>query len=376
MVGDRMMAGGPLSGSSSSSLTDGLAGAVLDALPDATAVLDDTGLIVAVNRTWHMFALDNGATRDATGVGVNYLDVCTRSARAGSRDAAEVVELLRAVIAGESVEADFEYPCPSPVAGRWFLMRITRLSGAFSGVVVSHVNITRRKAAEKELAHAASHDPLTGLANRLLLQQRLATVLRPRSTASVRLGTVGVVYIDLDGFKAVNDTYGHGAGDEVLLTIAHRLRDTVRAGDTAARLGGDEFAVLAPGVDAAGLAGLAGRIERCLAEPHRIHGDPVPVTGSLGTHLAQIGDHPGDALRTADEVMYVSKRAAAGRARASADTVQRSGSPVIDQRSVRYRSPSVTARAAMNQPANAIHNQTSPALPPGGHTISATTAGT
>jgi len=290
------------------STDDSLAAAVLDALPDATAVLDQTGTIIAVNHTWRMFALDNGGTATGTGIGVNYLDVCTRSAAAGSADAARVVSHLREVLAGQSIEADLEYPCPSPAVGRWFLLRLTRLTGPTPGVVTSHVNITRRKMAEEELAHAASHDPLSGLVNRTLLNVRLEGALKPR-LGQHRFPDVGVLYIDLDGFKAVNDTYGHSAGDEVLLTVAGRLRNLVRPADTIARLGGDEFTVIAPRTDTTGLAALAARIQHSLAEPHRIHGNTVTIGGSIGTHLARAGDHAADALQHADQAMYTNKRA-------------------------------------------------------------------
>jgi diguanylate cyclase (GGDEF)-like protein len=291
-----------------------LAASVLDALPDATAVLDHSGRIIAVNHAWRMFTIDNGGTDDATGVGVNYLDVCARSAAAGSADAAQVAADLREVLAGDRVEADLEYPCPAPSIGRWFLLRLTRLTGPTPGVVASHVNITRRKAAENELAHAASHDPLTGLANRTLLSVRLEAALTPRS-GQPRSPDVGVLYLDLDGFKPINDTFGHGAGDEVLLAVARRLRELVRVGDTIARLGGDEFAFVAPRMKAVGLAALAARIESALAEPHRIHGHSVVVGCSIGTHLASVGDDPAAALQHADRAMYSVKRA---RHRASA----------------------------------------------------------
>jgi diguanylate cyclase (GGDEF)-like protein len=285
-----------------------LAASVLDALPDATAVLDHSGRIIAVNHAWRMFTIDNGGTDDATGVGVNYLDVCNRSAAAGNADAAQVAADLREVLAGHRIEADLEYPCPAPSIGRWFLLRLTRLTGPTPGVVASHVNITRRKAAENELAHAASHDPLTGLANRTLLSVRLEAALTPR-LGQPRSPDVGVLYLDLDGFKPINDTFGHGAGDEVLLAVARRLRDLVRVGDTIGRLGGDEFAFVAPRMKTIGLAALAARIESSLAEPHRIHGHSVVVGCSIGTHLATVGDDSAAALQHADRAMYIVKRA-------------------------------------------------------------------
>ncbi len=285
----------------------GLAAAVLDSLPDATAVLDTSGTIIAINHTWLMFALDNGGAEQATGVGVNYLDVCVRSAEAGCDDGAEVATQIREVLTGTAVEAELEYPCPSPDVRRWFMMRVTSLQGPAPGAIISHVNITRRKMAEQELAHAASHDPLSGLANRTLLNARLATALAGRNDHRQN-ADIGLLYIDLDDFKSVNDRFGHAAGDEVLLNVTNRLKAIVRSGGTIARLGGDEFAVIIPRVDRRELTAFAGRVEDALAPPHRIHGELVAVGGSVGVHLAMPGDHAAEALRLADQAMYAAKQ--------------------------------------------------------------------
>jgi diguanylate cyclase (GGDEF)-like protein len=168
------------------------------------------------------------------------------------------------------------------------------------------VNITRRKMAEQTLAHEAAHDPLTGLANPSLFADRLnAALTGRRSQASTQ---VGLMYLDADGFKQVNDTYGHDAGDEALLTIGHRLRSHVRPQDTVARLGGDRFAVSAPRISAAGLDGLSGRVSAALSQPHLIHGHLVPVPVSIGIHLAELGESADTALREADRAMYAAKR--------------------------------------------------------------------
>jgi diguanylate cyclase (GGDEF)-like protein len=287
-------------------MSDGLARAVLDALPDATAVLDPAGTITAVNQAWLMFALDNGGQPESTGVGVNYFDLCERSAAAGSQDAQRAADALQEVLAGDTVHGELEYPCPSPAVNRWFLLRITPLGGDVQGAVTSHVNITRRKMAEQTLAHEAAHDPLTGLANPSLFADRLnAALTGRRSQASTQ---VGLMYLDADGFKQVNDTYGHDAGDEALLTIGHRLRSHVRPQDTVARLGGDRFAVSAPRISAAGLDGLSGRVSAALSQPHLIHGHLVPVPVSIGIHLAELGESADTALREADRAMYVAKR--------------------------------------------------------------------
>ena len=287
--------------------SDGLARAVLDALPDATAVLDRAGVIVDVNHAWTMFAVDNGGQPESTGVGVNYLDLCVRSAKTGCEDARRAAGCLRAVLAGDAVQSELEYPCPSPAVNRWFLLRMMRLGGDLPGAVASHVNITRRKMAEQALAHQAAHDSLTGLANRSLFADRLTSALTGRRRQAS--GTqVGLMYLDADGFKQINDTYGHDAGDEALLTIGHRLRSHVRPQDTVARLAGDEFAVVAPRISADGLDGLVGRVGTALGQPHHIHGHLVSVPVSIGSYLAAPGEAPDTALRQADQAMYVAKR--------------------------------------------------------------------
>jgi len=106
----------------------------------------------------------------------------------------------------------------------------------FHGVLV---DVTREKQLEERLEHQAFHDPLTGLPNRQLFHDRVGHALERRQT-----GQVAVLFIDLDDFKTVNDSFGHACGDEVLVAAAHRLQSCARAGDTVARLGGDEFALL------------------------------------------------------------------------------------------------------------------------------------
>jgi diguanylate cyclase (GGDEF)-like protein len=289
-------------------LSGALATEVVEALPHITAVLDASGTIIAVNRAWRMFTLDNDGRPETTGVGVNYLDVCERAAAAGCPEAADVMAGLEAVLTGQTIESDREYPCPSPDIGRWFNSRIVLLPGATRGAVVSHVNITRRKTSERQLEYRASHDPLTGLANRLLFTDRLKEALRHRPDRS-HVANVGVLYIDLDKFKHVNDTYGQDAGDEVLLHAASGLRSVVRAEDTVGRLGGDEFAVCAPSITAECFDELTQRVKVALDKPFRIHGQQVRVGRSVSAHLAAPGQSVAEALRAATDKMYLAKEA-------------------------------------------------------------------
>jgi len=288
----------------------GSAAALLNAMPDATSVLNRDGTIVAVNRAWELFAADNGGTAEGTGVGVNYLHVCERAAAAGSDDAVSVLSTIQSVLAGDSVEGEFEYPCPAPAGTRWFILRATPLAGPDPGVLISHQNISRRKLAEEMLQRRASQDPLTGLANRAMFTEELTLALSDRRGRPVG-ADVGLLYIDLDAFKPVNDIYGHASGDEVLATVSRRLRRLTRGDETVARLGGDEFAVLAPRIDAAALAQLRERISGVLASPHRIHGHLVSVGASVGAHLAAPGEDAAKALHRADVAMYAVKRAGA-----------------------------------------------------------------
>jgi diguanylate cyclase (GGDEF)-like protein len=278
--------------------SDGLARALLDALPDSTAVLDHSGDILAVNRAWQMFSVDNGGRTGATGVGMNYLELCQRSAAEGCADAAAAADALRAVLDGAAVYRELEYACPSPAVDRWFLLRITPLPGEKTGAVAAHVNITRRRLAEQELANRAAADPLTGLANRGLLNIRLSTALarRPELAGSPR---VGLLYLEVDQLPLINDSYGHDAGDEVLLTIGHRLRSQVRPHDTVARLGGTEFAVVAPRISGDALDALRCQLTAALGQPHLVHGHLLPVPVRVGAHLAALGDPADGALRRA-----------------------------------------------------------------------------
>jgi diguanylate cyclase (GGDEF)-like protein/PAS domain S-box-containing protein len=178
------------------------------------------------------------------------------------------------------------------------------------GVVWNGRDVTDRRALEDRLSHQASHDPLTGLPNRTLLITRLEMALDGRSH---RPGGLAAILIDLDGFKNVNDSLGHGAGDELLRAVAQRLLGCLRKGDTAARLGGDEFAVLAV-VESVEQAAVAGqRILDVLHRPFNVDGQEVRISASLGiTQHAGFGTGE-ELLRDADIAMYVAKNTGKGR---------------------------------------------------------------
>jgi diguanylate cyclase (GGDEF)-like protein/PAS domain S-box-containing protein len=171
-------------------------------------------------------------------------------------------------------------------------------------------DIADRKQAEARLAHQAMHDSLTGLPNRTLFNDRLALA----KARLMRGGSVAVLFCDLDRFKAVNDEFGHAAGDRLLLDAATRLRLNVRPSDTVARFGGDEFALLCEGVELEDAERIAERIQWAFEKPFDIGGQREPVTVSIGivvTSDPAIADE--QLVGDADFAMYAAKQE--GRAR-------------------------------------------------------------
>jgi diguanylate cyclase (GGDEF)-like protein len=280
--------------------------AVLDAIPDSTAVLSRDGTILAVNRAWRAFATENGADEASTGPGVNYVEVCTEAAAAGCADAKAVAVALRSVLEGESLQCDLAYPCQAANAERWFELRITKINASGGGALVSHVDITRRKMAEQYLARRGSEDPLTRIANRALFTQRVANALEPHH--GLMPFPVGLLIIDLDGFKRINDSYGTLVGDELLRSVASRLNDIARPEDLIARLGGDEFAMLLPRMTGAILDRIAERIVEAFKPPHSIAGERLEIGASVGAYLAKPGELPAEALQHADAALYAVKK--------------------------------------------------------------------
>jgi diguanylate cyclase (GGDEF)-like protein len=169
-----------------------------------------------------------------------------------------------------------------------------------------------RKRTEVQLAHMALHDHLTGLPNRSLFDDHLEHALQRRRDAQ---RGVAVLFIDVDGFKRINDSLGHSAGDAALRETAARIRSAVRPHDTVARLGGDEFTVLCEDLDNDGDAlGIAERISEALARTVVIHGSDVVLRASIGVALAGSADvRPEELLRRSDDAMYQAKARGGGR---------------------------------------------------------------
>jgi diguanylate cyclase (GGDEF)-like protein/PAS domain S-box-containing protein len=176
-------------------------------------------------------------------------------------------------------------------------------------LVVVVEDVTERKAREAELVHRSLHDPLTGLPNRLLFQDRLWHALergRREQTPTC------VLIVDLDGFKAINDRLGHPMGDLVLMAFAERLRSVLRASDTAARLGGDEFSIVCENTERSDAEILSGRLRLAVTDPMSLAGEVVAVGVSIGIGHAPGGESPDTSVervvREADGAMYNDKR--------------------------------------------------------------------
>jgi diguanylate cyclase (GGDEF)-like protein/PAS domain S-box-containing protein len=194
---------------------------------------------------------------------------------------------------------------------RWFLSRALPVRDSTGRVVRwlgTNTDVSEQRAAEEALRRGALHDTLTDLPNRAYFLERVAQALA-RSRRDLRY-RFSVLLLDCDGFKAVNDTMGHAAGDRVLTEIAARLKTCVRPGDVVARLGGDEFTVLLEEV--AGVLDVehtARRIQTALAAPLIHNGREIATTASIGAALSEAGhDDPQDLLRDADIAMYHAKQ--------------------------------------------------------------------
>lgn len=253
--------------------------AVVERSSDGVLVVDDAGIVRFVNGA---AAVLLGRPRsDIVGRDVGF------PVLAGDVAEVELVRPGHEVVYAEMRVVDTEWE------GRPCLLALLR-------------DATDRHDVVAELAERATHDHLTGLPNRFLLNDRLAQALaRVRRGA----GSLAVFVIDLDGFKGINDRFGHPAGDEVLIEAAHRIQRVLRPTDTAARVGGDEFVLVVESVEPAEADGLAARLVAAFAEPLLVAGAAVTLSISVGFTLTE--DPAADPRRligVADRAMYRVKR--------------------------------------------------------------------
>ncbi len=225
--------------------------------------------------------------------------------------------LLERALDGERVRsADTPYRVPETGRDGWvtaFYAPHLAPNGDVIGVVAIIHDVTERKRAEEQLLHNAFHDSLTGLPNRSLFLDRLERLIKHAQRHPDYV--FAVLFLDLDRFKVINDSLGHGIGDDLLIAIGHRLEACLREGDSVARLGGDEFAILLDDVrDVNEAIRVADRIERELGAPFFLRGNEVFTSASIGIALSAASyAKPGELLRDADTAMYRAKAGGRGR---------------------------------------------------------------
>lgn len=228
-------------------------------------------------------------------------------------------DVLEELLAGRATSAQSEQQyVRADGQSTWLLHGVATVNdptGKPAWYAISAQDITERRRAEQDLreltaalTERAVRDPLTGLANRTLLEERLRTSL----ARDARSGeSTGLLFLDLDGFKEVNDEHGHAVGDAVLRAVAERLSAAVRPSDTVARLGGDEFVILVESATDTALDALVDRLRGAVCETYAVHDLDLQVGVSVGVASSQGGDDdPASLLARADARMYVAKRRA------------------------------------------------------------------
>ena len=232
----------------------------------------------------------------------------------GSHPADAFEDEQRIIRTGEPIVAKLEHETRPDGSDSW--VSTTKLplrddDGEIIGTFGISRDITDQVAAEQALTFQSLHDPLTGLANRVALTDRLGQALASLERQS---GQVVAIFIDLDNFKEINDSYGHETGDKVLIEVARRLSSVLRRADTVARNGGDEFAMLCPITHEEDLNALGHRIIRTIGQPYIENGLDLSVTASAGIVATRDGNmDPDEFLQNADVAMYEAKEAGGNR---------------------------------------------------------------
>lgn len=275
---------------------------LLDLLPDAVCLVDREGILLYVNASFeHIF----GYTRNEV-LGRQTFEFVHHDDIAATRQQAQ--DVMQGAMQrhfrnrylhkdGHSVDVQW--------SARW--------SPEYGVRIAVAREVTELRRAERELEYLASHDLLTGLPNRLHLQRDIERALMDARHSG---SCVALLFLDLDGFKVVNDQGGHETGDRVLREVAHRLKKSLRAGDLVARIGGDEFAMLLLGcTDFASASKIAAVLRAQLRLPYPMADDALHLDASIGVAcFPQDGSDLESLLARADKAMYEAKRLHAGQA--------------------------------------------------------------
>ena len=281
---------------------------IIDNFPGGVSVVDANMRILAFNRLFQVLLdLPEGLLRQPQ---LMFEDVIRHNAQRGDYGPAPVETLVaeRMVLARQFNPHRAERTLPNGTT-----LEIRGMPLPQGGFVTLYIDVTSNKQHQRELEHLAHFDALTGLPNRVLLADRL----RQGMAQALRRGQqLAVAYLDLDGFKQINDTLGHEVGDQVLVVLAGRMKQALRDGDTIARLGGDEFvAVLADVEGAQGNAPMLKRLLAAVDAPVRVLGQDMLLSASVGvTFFPQAQEVDADQLmRQADQAMYQAKQAGKNR---------------------------------------------------------------
>ena len=268
---------------------------ILESSPDYTLLLDESGRIIFCNRP-------QGRRRNPEGVlGTAWLDLLPPENRAEGELA------LERAAAGETPRLTVAH---ADDQGRhWFDLAVSRVAADSDRILIVARDITHQKASEERALWMANHDPLTGLPNRIVLQNQLdmfaAGIQRPDGFA--------LLVLDVDNFKLVNDTLGHDAGDALLCAFACRLRNAVRVDDLIARLGGDEFAIVLHARQEADVQAAADKIYAELHLPFAHEGRLIECNASIGACLSSSeGTERSELMKAADIALYAAKAAGRG----------------------------------------------------------------
>ena len=277
---------------------------VLDATPEAT-VLTHGNTVLHVNREFtRLFGFEATACEGQ--------DLDELVVPEGRMHEQEVIQHTLATTGRVSIETRRRMSSGEELDVCVLIARLSLADGS-EGLLVTYRDIRQQKQEQARLQHSARHDPLTGLANRSLFLEAVELTLARLKRRPDR--SFAVLFMDLDGFKQVNDTLGHAAGDRLLLEVAARLTKCLRPQDTVARFGGDEFALLLDeSGDAAEVAAVAIRIQAEMQREIAIHGKTAQVSASVGIALA-VPEYEAaeEILLHADASMYAAKSAGGGR---------------------------------------------------------------
>ncbi|WP_187435679.1 bifunctional diguanylate cyclase/phosphodiesterase [Bradyrhizobium hipponense] len=268
-------------------------------LPQGLSMFDGSDRLIAFNRQWLELY---GLVPEEIRIGMDFREIFAKQTAVLDVEA-YLVDLKNRLVQSEHISNTVQFP-----DGRVAYISYGRREGG--GWVATHEDITQRKASEDRIERLAHYDSLTGLSNRNLFKERIDKAL---ARSPPQEASFGVLLLDLDKFKAVNDALGHQCGDALLKQVAGRITAQIRDVDIAARIGGDEFAVIvAPGRAAMqdGAASLAARLVQAIAEPYHIEGHPVVIGCSIGLALVpEHGTRVDEILRNADLALYKSKNA-------------------------------------------------------------------